>query len=146
MRDYKRDQEYYFLKVVESFLNTWYRWGGDDPSGIDCSGLVVEALKACGKISEREDYTADGLWHKYHGAYEVPDAQRGALVFWFDNKGRATHVAVCVSPFFCITANGGGKHVKTHEDAMKYNAFVKIRRLPIVARNQDSYISGNESD
>ena len=37
------------LDYAYSFLGTPYRWGGDDPlTGIDCSGLALEVLKAAG--------------------------------------------------------------------------------------------------
>ena len=55
----------WFLKSALSYLGTPYIWGGDDPSGFDCSGFVVECLKTAGFLSENEDYTADGLLHKY---------------------------------------------------------------------------------
>lgn len=130
--DYKCDQEFHFLKAADSFINTWYTWGGDDPSGIDCSGLVVACLKACGIMGHGEDETADGLWHKFHGRYSVTKPERGALAFWFDGRGIATHVVICISPYFCITASGGGRHVLTQQDAIKHNAFVKMR--PIFSR------------
>ena len=54
----------WFIKTALSNLGTHDIWGGDDPSGFDCSGFVIECLKAVGLLSEQEDYTADGLYRK----------------------------------------------------------------------------------
>ena len=124
----RTDNLYYFMKTVESFHNKWYRWGGDDPSGVDCSGLVIEGLKAVGLIKPHDDMTADQLWHRFH-ANEVIRPSRGCLAFWFNEGGRATHVAVCVSFDKCLTADGGGSRVKTVEDAERHNAFIKYRPI-----------------
>lgn len=117
-----------FLEVARLYLKDWYTWGGDDPSGIDCSGLVVECLKSVGLIPLHSDYSAEGLWHLFEKR-RAPGAQSGSLAFWFDSTGKATHVAICLDAVFCITADGGGRHVKTVEDAIKHNAFIKVRRI-----------------
>lgn len=121
-------RKYWFLKTVESFLNMPYRWGGDDPSGFDCSGMVIEGLRSCGMMGLREDLTALGLWHKFADK-AVPAPVRGALAFWFHDNGKAYHVAVCLDDEFCLTADGGGRHTITTEDAIKQNAFIKIRPI-----------------
>jgi len=53
--------KYWFLQSALSYLGTPYVWGGDDPSGFDCSGFVIECLKSAGILNEREDYTAESL-------------------------------------------------------------------------------------
>lgn len=122
-----------FKKTVEGFLMVPYHYGGDDFSGIDCSGLVVEGLKAAGVINQ--DLSAEGLWQLFNKpAYQVPLPRDGALAFWFDDAGKAYHVAVCISwsgqiPAFCITADGGDSQTLTTDDAIKRNAFVKIRPI-----------------
>lgn len=124
----KKEAQYWFLKTVESFQNLPYLWGGDDPmSGFDCSGMVVEGLKSIGAIGIHRDYTAEGLWTKFHAQYEVPEASRGCLAFWFNSEGRATHVAVCLSSEVCLTADRGGSSTVGLTEAKKANAFIKIR-------------------
>jgi len=117
-----------FLQVARSMLNMFYRWGGDDPSGFDCSGVAVECLKVCGLIPLHSDYSAEALWTKFIDK-ETPTPDAGCLAFWFDSTGKAIHVAICLDPTYCLTADGGGSHVKTVEDAVKYNAFIKVRRI-----------------
>ena len=119
-----------FLWVIEKYYGTWYTWGGDDPLGFDCSGLVVEGLKSAGIIPRQSDYTADGLWKMFRDPVKRVDFPKcGSLCFWFDKHGIAIHVAVCINEDSYIGAEGGGKHVKTLEDAIKTNAFIKIRPL-----------------
>jgi len=136
-----------FMETARSHLNRWYIWGGDDPFGFDCSGLVVECLKAAGLIETDEDFTADGLWHKYHHGREVArkDVSEGCLALWFNNRGRATHVAICTSNHFCITADGGGSKTNTEADARKHNAYIKFRPIDhrrSAPRFVDPFVSG----
>lgn len=56
----------WLVTTALSYLGTPYIWGGDDPSGFDCSGFVIECLKSVGLLSEKEDYTADGLYHLFN--------------------------------------------------------------------------------
>lgn len=125
------NRKYWFMYFIRSLLGRWYIWGGDDPSGFDCSGMVVEGLKAIGAVPYDSDFTADQLWRRYK-PYTVGKPTEGCLAFWFTGE-RATHVAVCLDEEFCITADGGGHTVLTETDAIKNNAFIKIR--PITHRS-----------
>lgn len=117
-----------FVKIAESHLGRWYIWGGDDPSGFDCSGLVVECLKTVGFLDERQDMTANDLWQSFQ-SYACGLPKRGALVFYFNGDDYATHVAICLDGDYCITADGGGSKIKSMADAVKHNAFVKVRPI-----------------
>ncbi len=116
------------LHVALSYLGKWYQWGGDDPAGIDCSGLMIAALKAGGILPRQGDWTADGLM-KY-GWPTANDPQPGCLMFW-GTRDRATHIEMVIgrntTETYTIGASGGGSKIKTIDDAIKYNAFVKIR-------------------
>lgn len=127
----------WFIYNLMAYLHAPYKWGGDDPTGIDCSGLVVDSLHACGMLKPKTDYTANGLWELYKGNRINGEAQEGDLLFWFVGD-RATHVAVALDPHFCITADGGGSTTLDLDDAVKQNAFVKIR--PIQHRNTEPKI------
>ena len=60
-------------------------------------------------------------------------AYRGCLVFYGDP---ITHVEFCIDDTFSIGASGGGRDCTTIEDAIRKNAFVKLR--PIL-RNRKIY-------
>lgn len=117
-----------FVREAGLYHGTPYIWGGDDPSGFDCSGLVVECLKAVGRLKESEDLSANGLWERFKHL-EAPGPRDGCMVFWFKKRGRAYHVAICEDMDYCITANGGGSEVKTVGDAWEANAFIKTRPI-----------------
>lgn len=113
------------LEVAWSLHGTPYIWGGDDPSGLDCSGLVIEILKSDGTLPRRGDWTANDLWVKWREARtERPDL--GCLAFWF-RGGRATHVEFCIDGDHTIGASGGGRRTINAQSAAEQNAYVKVR-------------------
>jgi hypothetical protein len=119
------------LRVAWSYLGTLYRWGGDDPSGFDCSGLAVECLQSVGLVHRNHDHTAQSLfalWSK--GRVAVPGP--GDLVFWANAAGKIIHVEIAIDAELAIGASGGGSGTLSESDAIRQNAYVKIR--PIASR------------
>ena len=114
-------------RLAESLLWTPYRWGGDDPSGFDCSGLVVELLKSVGIVAAG-DWTADGLMQMFPPCADGP--QDGDLVF-FGQENVATHVEVVWSSTLglSIGASGGGSKTQSTQDAWDQNAYIKVRPI-----------------
>uniref|UniRef100_A0A6M3JPN5 NlpC/P60 domain-containing protein n=1 Tax=viral metagenome TaxID=1070528 RepID=A0A6M3JPN5_9ZZZZ len=112
------------LKVAWSHLGKPYLWGGDDPlAGFDCSGFAVEYCKSGGCLPRTGDWTANGLYERFkvvHIPYE------GCLVFW-ENSGRIIHVEICLDDIYAIGFSGGGSDTLTVQDAIKANAYCKVR-------------------
>lgn len=82
--------------VAQRFVGAPYLWGGRESLGADCSGLVQQALFACGRACPRDTDQQQAL-----GApIEAADFGRGDLVFW---KG---HVAMGVGEGRIVHANG----------------------------------------
>lgn len=127
------------LKVAWSFYGHWYRWGGDDPSGVDCSGLVVEGLQSVGILPEKFDATAAKLFDMF-SPYLVPSPVRGALVFWKTPEGRVIHIEICLDQHYSIGARGAGSSVTNDVVAARTNAFVKVR--PIFGRRWSHELAG----
>ena len=89
------------VAVAERYLGSPYQWGGRDSVGVDCSGLVQQALYACGRGCPRD---AD-MQERETGAEIDPGPdfgalRRGDLVFWKD------HVALMLDGERIIHANG----------------------------------------
>jgi cell wall-associated NlpC family hydrolase len=82
--------------VAERYLGAPYLWGGRESLGLDCSGLVQQALFACGLACPRDTDQQEQLGH----AIERNEFCRGDLVFW---KG---HVAMGLDATRIIHANG----------------------------------------
>ncbi len=121
-----------------------YVWGGDDPvAGFDCSGLVIEGLKGVGILPKIGDWTAEGLSVHLKNR-ETKRLKPGCLLF-YEHHHRITHVvivwAVIGDRVLVIGASGGGRKIKTREDAIKHNAYTKVRpALPGWAKMVDPFI------
>jgi len=116
---------------LQKWIGHFYLWGGDDPSGFDCSGLILEVLKSVGLIRPNVDMTADNLYKWCYG-YRTLKPGPGKLVFWFTNTGlsdKAIHVEMMIDNYHTVGASGGGSAIVTIQDAIKHNAFVKMRPL-----------------
>ena len=93
------------IAVAERFLGAPYLWGGRTSLGLDCSGLVQQALYACGRAFPRDAdlQLAEGR------AIAPAEAARGDLVGWPDHIGmlldetrlihaNTHHMAVAIEP------------------------------------------------
>lgn len=82
--------------VAERFLAAPYLWGGRESLGLDCSGLVQQALFACGIACPRDADQQAELGREI----SRDEFGRGDLVFW---KG---HVAIGLDADRIVHANG----------------------------------------
>jgi cell wall-associated NlpC family hydrolase len=83
------------VAVAEGYLGAPYQWGGRESLGLDCSGLVQQALAACGKAVPRDT----DMQRAFFAPIAEADRRRGDLVFW---KG---HVAILLDPDTILHAN-----------------------------------------
>ena len=74
-----------YVAVAERFVGTPYHWGGRESLGLDCSGLVQQALYASGRACPRDSDQQAAMGEP------VEALRRGDLVFW---RG---HVAIMTS-------------------------------------------------
>lgn len=82
--------------VAERFVGAPYLWGGRESLGLDCSGLVQQALLACGRACPRDTDQQEAMGLPITAA----EFGRGDLVFW---KG---HVAIGTGDGGIVHANG----------------------------------------
>ncbi|PTX58018.1 NlpC/P60 family protein [Litoreibacter ponti] len=84
------------VAVADLFFGSPYLWGGSTRHGIDCSGLVQTAYRACGQDCPRD---SDMQEAQIGTEIDHDRAERGDLLFW---KG---HVAIVSKPGMMIHAN-----------------------------------------
>jgi cell wall-associated NlpC family hydrolase len=112
------------------FINTPYRFGGKNPmTGLDCSGLVSELLKAAGVMPEHADLNAQGIFDLYSQDGKWNDFRMGSLVFYGADSKNIDHVAVLVDDKTIMAANSGDHTTVDLETAERQNAFVKLRPI-----------------
>ena len=73
------------VEVAWQLHGTPYLWGGDDPSGWDCSGSTQEVLKSVGTSPRNLDLTADGMMRYYEERgclCEAEEVAAGDVVFF----------------------------------------------------------------
>ena len=112
-----------FVAVAERFVGAPYQWGGRESVGLDCSGLVQQALYACGFPCPRDSREqARSLGRPLP---EGEPLRRGDLVFW------AGHVAIMVDEARLIHATSVHMDVRIEafETAAGRGAPTGVRRL-----------------
>ena len=117
------------------FIGKPYYWGGQGPMGLDCSGLMVEIMRATDKIGRKDDYTASQLYMLFHSKLVPrPLAGPGMMAFFGGSIDHITHVGMVVdvledSTVLVLEAVGGGSGVDTEEEAQARDAMVTIRPM-----------------
>lgn len=74
-----------WVAAAQALKGAPYVWGGDSVAGIDCSGLIAAARRACGLTAPRDS----DMQERKLGVPRAPDApaERGDLVFWRGHVG-----------------------------------------------------------
>lgn len=90
------------------FIGTPYAWGGSQPGGFDCSGLVWYAAKMAGINLPRTSQAQSTLGTQV----SLSELQPGDLVFW-GGVGSAHHVGIYIGNGSYVHAPAPGQSVTT---------------------------------
>ena len=112
------------VAVAESYIGVPYRWGGNDYSGIDCSGLVKNAYGAVGITLPRvaADQAQVGI-----GVDALGDAAPGDLLAYGPNPASVDHIALYVGDGQMIEAAHAGTSVR--QVPARSAGLITIRRV-----------------
>ena len=118
-------------KLSLDLIGIPYQYGGDDITGFDCSGFIVELLKSIGLMHHANDATAHDLAQFYHAKpFLSHKIETGDLIFWYnETKHIHTHVELAINSKLSIGASGGGSKTDSVQDAIAHNAYIKIRPI-----------------
>jgi cell wall-associated NlpC family hydrolase len=102
-----------------------YRYGGDSPTGFDCSGLVHYSYHQAGKAVPR---TTTQLW-KGTSAVNRDEIQAGDILF-FQIEGKMSHVGMYLGDNRFVHAPSSGKSVSIESLGSEFyrSAFVRAGR------------------
>jgi cell wall-associated NlpC family hydrolase len=106
---------------------TPYRYGGQTPSGFDCSGLVYYAF---GEVGEAVPRTTGELYRRAEPVSSTA-MRPGDLVF-FEIDGKMAHVGIYVGDGQFVHAPRSGRTVSLQglDDGFYRAAFIGAGRLP----------------
>ena len=127
----------FFLRTVMGFWyrGAYYSWGGGDANLTDCSGLPMEGFKTIGFYKRRVDRTARGIFADMVSlGRDFDDDTKlspGCLVFYAprETRHKIYHVEIYIGHGRTVGASGGGSKTLTKADAIRDNAFVKVRPI-----------------
>lgn len=115
------------INYAMSFVGSFYSWGGNGPS-YDCSGLISEILRAGGIVANNYRNSSQGMYFDFKDVWEELDTPLpGAVIFYANEAGVINHVAFAVSELSIVEAAGGGSKTLTDADAIRDQAFVRLR-------------------
>lgn len=126
----------YALSLVSARIP--YIWGGDDPiKGFDCSGFVIELLRAKGVLpanwnagmaaSKRRSEALFDYFEAMGRADVLTTPRQGALVFYGGSVTDIHHVAWALNSAYVAEYAGGGPKVLSADDAAMANAYGRVR-------------------
>jgi len=120
-----------FVSTALEMVGQPYRWGGAEPGGFDCSGLVVYAAHRAGLELPRtaREQAQSGT------AVARTDLQAGDLVFLHLAR-KELHVGIVVDAdhFVHAPSSGGAVRVDSLTARPYANAFLRARRLSFPPR------------
>jgi cell wall-associated NlpC family hydrolase len=119
-----------FVANATAMLGQPYRYGGAQPGGFDCSGLVAYAASHAGIDLPRtaQEQLRAGL------PVRRSELREGDLVF-MHLKGKELHVGIALDARFFVHAPASGGHVRIDSlDRTPYSSGFSAARRVVVAR------------
>lgn len=128
-----------FCRAASACIGVPYVWGGQDKDyGLDCSGLVVHCLRACGLLGEADDLTCQELADLARPV-KRDELKNADLVFYGSSWGALGHVVIHIGTDWAIGASRGNSSIKTPDQARRVKAAVRSLRLDYRTEDRVGY-------
>jgi cell wall-associated NlpC family hydrolase len=122
------------VEQARTLLGTCYEWGGITAAGIDCSGLVHMAFRACGRLVPRDADQQEEAGERLSES----DLRAGDLITYGPTEG-ADHIAFWVGEgrILHATRRDGVDYVLEEEEPVE----LRERRRALVRLGRDAEVS-----
>jgi len=121
-------------ETAARWLGVPYLWGGVTQGGVDCSGFVQAVHRLHGVVIPRDSDQQSHAGEPVEPGSDFRDLHPGDLLFFAEEPGRVTHVAMSTGGSRIIHASLGNGGVARNDVAGRRSYERELRRIFVCAR------------
>ena len=121
-------------ETASRWLGVPYLWGGLTMGGVDCSGFVQALYSIHGRVIPRDSDQQSRAGEPVEPGDDFEDLRPGDLLFFAEEPGRCTHVAMSTGGAQIIHSSLGNGGVARNDMAGRRNYERELKRMFLWAR------------